>query len=208
MTGPAVELVSLTTGYVESAPVLEDVTLTIPEHGAVRLVGPNGIGKSTVVEVLSGYLRPWSGRARVLGRVPHDPALRPLRAVMRAQSALYPYMTVRDHLVLASSVRGVSPAYALARLEELGAGPWLDQNAGTLSSGSRHKAWFVMCTLHDAELVILDEPFNAVDAQGVEAMVAWINGVARDRTVVLVSHQLPAGLHLDRTVEVSSNAPR
>lgn len=184
-------------GYAADHPVLSDVDLTVPARGVTRLGGRNGVGKSTLVEVLSGYLPVLQGEARVLGRDPGDEALRASRRVVRTRPALYPFMTVRDHLAVACRARGADRSVAEERAGLLGLDPWLDENASTLSSGTAKKAWHVLSTVGEAQLYVLDEPFNAVDEAGVQVMVDEIHAWGRSAAVLVICHTVPAPLRLD-----------
>jgi ABC-type multidrug transport system ATPase subunit len=168
----------------------------------VRLAGRNGRGKSTIVELASGYLRPRAGHVTVFGTPAHLPDARQRRRVCRSSVALYPAMTVRDHLALAALVTGGSRTALLSRADEVGLGPWLDQTSAALSTGSARKAWFLMCTAGDFDLVLLDEPFNGLDAQAEAIVVSELVSWSSHRMVVVVSHALPPGLVFDRQISL------
>jgi ABC-type multidrug transport system ATPase subunit len=202
-TEEAVHIRGLTAGYVADQPVLRDVSLTVPRRGVTRLGGRNGVGKSTLVEVLSGFLPPLDGEVRVLGRDAGNDDLRGPRRVVRTRPALYPFMTVRDHLAVACRARGADRSMTEERAVRLGLEPWLDENASTLSSGTAKKAWHVLSTVGEAELFILDEPFNAVDEAGVEAMVEEVHGWARSAAVLVVCHTVPPALRVDQECDLT-----
>jgi ABC-type multidrug transport system ATPase subunit len=199
----AVALTGVTAGYVEDRPVVRDLQLRLPRGGLTRLDGPNGAGKSTLVELVSGYLRPWAGTVEVCGHDAAAPAAREVRQVVRTQPALYEHMTVRDHLTFMARVRGGDLIRQLERADRLGLTPWLDERAAALSSGTAKKLWYLLGTVGPAELVVLDEPFNAVDEEGVRAMVRDLDEAAVEgRTVVVVCHSVPPELVVDRTVRL------
>lgn len=199
----AVVLTEVTAGYVEDRPVVRDLQLRIPRGGLTRLDGSNGAGKSTVVELVSGYLRPWAGTVVVCGQEAASPAARAARQVVRTRPALYEHMTVRDHLTFMARVRGGDLPRQLERADRLGLAPWLDERAAALSSGTAKKLWYLLGTVGHADLVVLDEPFNAVDEEGVRAMVRDLDeATGAGRAVVLVCHAVPPELVLDRTVRL------
>ncbi|MDM7854675.1 ABC transporter ATP-binding protein [Cellulomonas alba] len=183
----------MTAGYGEGPAVLEGLDLELTGTGLVWLVGPNGRGKSTFVELASGYLRPRVGTVDVFGVPAHLPTARDRRRVCRSRVALFPQMTVRDHLAFGSLARAVPRDDALARAERLGLGPWLDSRAGTLSTGTARKAWIALCTVGAADLLLLDEPFDGLDADSRAALTEEIATWARDALVLLVSHTAPTG---------------
>jgi ABC-2 type transport system ATP-binding protein len=193
----AARLEDASLGYSAERPILTGVNLTIAARGVTRLGGPNGVGKSTLVEVLSGFLPLLAGKATVLGLAPDAEELRAQRRVVRTRPALYPFMTVRDHLAVACRARGADRAIAEARAERFGLRPWLDENASTLSSGTAKKAWHVLSSVGEAQLYVLDEPFNAVDEAGVEQMVSEIHAWGQTAAVLVVCHTVPASLAFD-----------
>jgi ABC-type multidrug transport system ATPase subunit len=205
---PAVVIDQVTTGYVEGRPVLSQFELAVPRGGLSRLSGPNGTGKSTVVELISGYLRPWAGTVSVLGMPAHSPRARQRRSVVRTQPALYDFMTVRDHLAFFARTLGDERDRLVGRAERLGLAPWFDENARSLSSGTAKKLWYVLCTAGSAELLVLDEPFNAVDSDGVELMVAELTEFAGERTVLMVCHTQPSSLRFDHEVVMPGEGAR
>lgn len=198
-----VEFEDVVAGYVEGKPVLQGVSFSVPEGGATRLTGPNGIGKSTAVEVMSGFLPISSGTVSVLGEPPEESEARSRRRVCRTVPSLFPYMTVRDHLAVACRARGSDRQEAEARAEALGLAEWLDVNATTLSSGTAKKVWHVLSTVGDADLYILDEPFNAVDKDGVGQLIHEIKEWSqRGASVIVVCHTVPDGLGFDHEVRM------
>lgn len=180
--------------------MLDDVRLTLDEPGIVRVHGPNGSGKSTLVEVLSGYLRPASGRV-LLGGVPAAvPEAHERRRICRTEPALYPMMSVRDHLVFASRWCGADPEIALARAARYGLGPWLDSSAETLSTGNRRRLWIIQCTVGVFEILVVDEPFNGLDEESTDVLIAELEAWATSRCIVLIAHQPPARLRIGRNL--------
>ena len=190
----AVNLDQVIAGYVDGIAILRDVTLELPSAGLVRLVGENGSGKSTFIELASGYLLPWSGSVTIFGRPAHSAAARPSRRVCRSQPALFPGMTVRDHLVFAAMCTRSSHRALFERADRLGLGEWLDSDSAMLSTGTVRKLWLLMCTAGDFGVVLLDEPMNGLDA-GAQGLVS--DDIARwskSGLAVLVSHFLPPSL--------------
>jgi ABC-type multidrug transport system ATPase subunit len=103
-------------------------------------------------------------------------------------------MTVHDHLQVAARATASPADVAITRAQGLGLGPWLDKNAGHLSTGNIRKLWYVMCTLGRFSIVCLDEPFLGLDEVGVEVVCNDVTAWSASRSVVLVSHELPDGL--------------
>ncbi|MCX4584520.1 ATP-binding cassette domain-containing protein [Streptomyces sp. NBC_01481] len=196
----ALELKSVTAGYDQSAPVFVDLSLSLPGRGLTMVSGRNGSGKSTFLELCSGYLPPWHGQVRVGDRDARDPLSRTARRVCRTDVSLYPSMTVRDHLVFAARCHGISPDPGLKRAVRYGLEPWLDHAAKELSTGNRRKLWLTMCTLGEFALVMLDEPFNGLDSAGIELLSAEMCAWATHASVVLIAHDPPATVAADTTI--------
>ncbi|MFT3861438.1 ABC transporter ATP-binding protein [Micropruina sp.] len=184
----------LNAGYWRGEPVLADLSLRLNGPGWFQLVAPNGAGKSTLFEVLAGYLKPFSGDI-VIGDLPVRIGRRAstLRLI-RADPALVPGVTVRDHLHLYARRYGGSLDELVALAVRLGLEPHLDKAPHSLSTGSLKKAWFT-CNWAGAEPVwCFDEPFNGVDEASVDEMIDLMAERAGDRLLVMTSHQLPAPL--------------
>lgn len=188
----------MTVGY-GSNEILKDLNLSLGGPGLYRFAGSNGSGKSTIVEVLSGFLKPWAGTVEVCSVPATAKEARVLRSVCRANPALYPSMTVRDHLTFAARLRQQSFDNVLDRVEKFGLDSWLDEPASVLSTGNTRKLWILMCTLNDSPVVILDEPFNGLDDRGAEALIEEVDSWRLDRMVILISHAKPPSLDFDHT---------
>ncbi len=199
---PALEFLDVTAGYREGSPVLHNTSLALTGPGLFHLAGRNGTGKSTFTELASGYLRPWQGQVMVAGVPADDPASRSTRRICRSDVALFGHMTVRDHLAFTCMARSESLDDLLPRAERLGLEPYLDLNAGMLSTGNARKLWYLVCTTGAFTLAILDEPFNGVDQESSDAMCDELSCIAASGTVVLVAHTLPEALTVSRTLRM------
>lgn len=185
-------------------PVLRGLRLTADPGAVVHLTGPNGSGKSSVLLLYAGYAAADSGAVRVCGHDAQDPAVRALRRYCGVDQALYPQLTVREHLEFATRARGLPWRAAASRAERYGLDRWTDDTVSALSTGSARKLWIIMCTLGEFAAVGLDEPFLGLDegAAGVlaEELVEW----SRDRAVLLVSHDVPRTLTGRREVALGA----
>lgn len=196
----ALELTGVTAGYGAAPAVIEGLDLRVDGPALVRLAGRNGRGKSTLVELISGYLRPRRGEVRVNGLAASSPAAREARRVCRAHPALFGEMTARDHLHFAARCAGADPVEAVARFERYGAAAWLDSAASRLSTGNMRKLWIVMCTQGEFSLVALDEPFEGLDDAGGGALLDEIERWRLTSLVLVVAHHPPSGLRFARTI--------
>ena len=179
-------------GYSAKHPVYENLSFAFTGPALIHLQGKNGSGKSTFVELASGYLSPWAGTVLINGARADDPGSRSRRRVCRSEAALFAQMTARDHLVFACIARDLDPGPEILRATSLGMEPWLGENAGNLSTGNVRKLWYVMNTVGQFDCVVLDEPFNGADTEGVAYMVDEIRRWAESSLVVIVTHSLQA----------------
>lgn len=193
---PSIEIDSVTVGYRQGLPVVEGLSLSMTSPGLYRVAGSNGSGKSTFLELLSGFLRPWSGSVRLCDIDAGSADARQVRSVCRTSPALFPSMTVHDHLALAARSRRVRPEAGLARLARYGLESWAEQPVSMLSTGNVRKLWLLMCTVADTPIVAMDEPFNGMDVQGIDALIGELDEWARNKIVVLVSHTVPDELSI------------
>ncbi len=202
----ALDVAHLTAGWsTRRAAVLDDVSLTIPDAGVHRLAGANGAGKSTLIECGSGYLVPWSGTVTVSGRDAAAPEARALRRTCRTTPALYPVLTVAEHLEVAATARGAALGPVHERAERYRLTPWLDREARELSTGNCRKLWFVLCTLGSFTLALLDEPFNGLDDEARTLMCEEIAQWSSDRAVVVVAHEPPPQLRVASEIAIKGH---
>ncbi|XAS72356.1 ATP-binding cassette domain-containing protein [Micrococcaceae bacterium Sec5.1] len=187
---PTIALDQVFAGYTPERPVFEDASFTLTGPALVHVKGSNGSGKSTLVELVSGYLRPWQGKVIVSGLSASDPNSRDKRRICRSEPSLFAPMTAKDHIRFACIARDSDPGPELDRAIRLGMGEWLDENAGNLSTGNTRKLWYLMNTVGNFDTVMLDEPFNGVDAHGAHAMAAEIRSWVKTKLVVIITHSL------------------
>jgi ABC-2 type transport system ATP-binding protein len=176
---------------------LKGVSFSVHAGEIVGLLGPNGAGKSTTMKVLTGWLAPTAGTARVAG---HDVLTDPMgvrRSIgyLPENAPAYVEMRVRDWLGFAGEVRGLGAAEQARAIERVtadcGLDGRLDQRIGTLSRGYRQRVGLAQALLHQPAVLILDEPTTGLDPNQVVEMRALIRRVGATRTVVLSTHVLP-----------------
>ena len=186
-------------------PVLGDVSLTVASGELVAVIGPSGCGKSTLFDVVAGLERPDAGRVLVDGA---DATGRTdAFAYMPQQDLLFPWRTVLDNTTLGLEVAGVRRRAARERARplfaEFGLGGFEGARPGELSGGMRQRAALLRTVVQERPVLLLDEPFGALDALTRADMQVWLAGVrARfDWTVVLVTHDIREAVFLaDRVV--------
>ncbi|GHG93279.1 ABC transporter ATP-binding protein [Streptomyces lanatus] len=182
--------------------VLSGFSARVAPGESVRVAGPNGSGKSTLLRVLAGLTAPDSGRVTIGGRPPADPAVRSVRGYVQEPPPLYEHLTTGEQMEFTAGVWGVRPQEIRERADALGLAERLDVLVGDLSLGQRKKLGHVCATAHEPRLILLDEPFNGLDAAAEDAVRADLARWRSDgRTLVIVSHSdaSVAGL-VDRTL--------
>ncbi len=176
---------------------LRDVSFTVARGEIVGLLGPNGAGKSTMMRVLTGYIPPTSGTARVAG---FDVQERPLEVRRRIgylpeTPPVYAEMTVLGYLRFIAELRELPRGEIAGRIRavmaQVGIAAVSHRVIGHLSKGYRQRVGLSQALLHDPELLILDEPTVGLDPKQVVEIRSMIRELAAKHTVVLSSHILP-----------------
>ncbi|MEN0065808.1 MAG: ABC transporter ATP-binding protein [Myxococcota bacterium] len=190
--------------------VIEDVDLHLRPGEIVGLIGPNGGGKSTLLLLLAGLLRPSAGEVRVAGEPAHVIATQQSGAVglITAEPGLYPLLTGRENLRFFAGLYGERRTVIDARIEELAGGlglaEVLDRQAATYSSGMRQKVSLVRALLLRPRLLLLDEPTSHLDPLSTRRIHEAVRGQAdQGVAVMLVTHDLHAAEQIcDRVLAV------
>ena len=191
-----ISIETLTKNY-DALVALNNVSLTVGPGEIVGLIGPNGAGKSTLMKVVVGILRPTSGRVRVSG---HDVVLEPeaakrLVGYVPENPSLYTALTVSEFLRFVGKIRGVRDEdLEVKTSESLKTFSLLDKAdslVGSLSKGMKQKVALIAATLHDPDVLILDEPLTALDPKTQAFVHGWISSQGREgKTVLLSTHNL------------------
>jgi heme exporter protein A len=189
-----IELEALVRRYGERE-ALSDVSLSLATGQTLVVFGPNGAGKTTLLRVLSTLLRPHSGRVTVLDRqLPRDAwAVRGRVGLLGHEPLLYRELSARENLRFHARLHDLDSA----RVEELLAAVALTERADeplkSFSRGMVQRAAIARATLHDPELLLLDEPYSNLDPTAID-LVAPLIGAESGRTRVLSSHDPASGL--------------
>jgi ABC-type multidrug transport system ATPase subunit len=193
--------------------VLEAIDLTLDHGEVLGVVGPNGGGKSTLLLLLGGLVRPTTGTVEIAGVPAHRVATarRGSVGLITAEHGVYPLLTGRENLAYFGGLFGLDASEVLERarplLRELDLEKHLDLRVATYSSGMRQKLSLVRATFLDPVLLLLDEPTATLDPLSSRSIHRAVRQqAARGRAVVLVTHDLEAAaalcdrvLFLDRT---------
>ena len=190
---------------------LDRVSIAVPQGRFVSLIGPSGCGKSTIFNIVAGLQEPSTGRVMIdgidatgtIGRVGY----------MLQKDLLLSWRTLTDNIVLGMEIQGVKLAEARARalplLRRYGLAGFEDAYPNTLSGGMRQRAALLRTLLFDTDVMLLDEPFGALDAQTKLRMQEWLLQLWSDfgKTVVFVTHDVEEAIFLSDEVHVMGTRP-
>jgi ABC-2 type transport system ATP-binding protein len=170
-----------------------DLDIDVPRAQIYGFLGPNGSGKSTSIRMLCGLLTPSSGEIEVLGlKVPEDAEKLKLRiGYMTQKFSLYGDLTTRENLKFMAEIYSLDKSQTRLRIEEVAdryeLGHLMGQFASTLSGGQKQRLALAACTLHEPELLLLDEPTSAVDPENRRAFWESLFELVSEGTTILVS---------------------
>lgn len=205
------EIKGLSHAFDRTLPVLTDIELTVSAGEFVSVLGPSGCGKSTLLRVVAGLLQPDRGQVTLEGKSLID---RPGSvAYMPQRDLLLPWRRAIDNAVLAADVRGGDPRghrrEAAALFELFGLGGFEQAWPGELSGGMRQRLALLRTYLFGGDLLLLDEPFGALDAMTRRDMHTWLQDVwmADRKSVLFVTHDIDEAITLSDRVVVMSARP-
>jgi ABC-2 type transport system ATP-binding protein len=174
-----------------------DVSFTVDAGEVLGYVGPNGSGKTTTVNMVTGLIPPTSGEVRFRGcRIDVDPVgYRRHVGYVPEEPHLYPYLTGREHLELVANLRRLDHEIAARRIEALldllGLDAFRDTTMSLYSKGMRQKVLIAAALIHDPVLLIFDEPLSGLDASSALVVRHLITELAgRGKAIMYSSHEL------------------
>lgn len=195
----------------EGAPILDDLSLTVAKGEFVALVGPSGCGKSTLLNLISGVLSARSGSIIADGMADRLERLGNV-SYMQQKDLLLPWRSVAENSRLGLELRDVNRSVSDAEVKKLaesfGIADVLDSMPWQLSGGMRQRVALLRAVLPDNSILLLDEPFGALDAITRRSLQRWLVDVldTNDKAVVLVTHDVEEAILLaDRVLVMSSN---
>ena len=175
---------------------IEQVNFSVPSGQVAAFLGPNGAGKSTTMKLLTGYLAPSDGRARIGGHDVADERLEASRMIgyMPEGGPLYYEMTPQALLSYAGAARGLSKTELAERTEYVVdkcslTSVW-GKAIGKLSRGYKQRVGMAQALLHDPEVLILDEPTSGLDPNQVAQVRDLIQDLSQNKTILLSTHIL------------------
>lgn len=175
---------------------LDKVSFEVRRGEVVGFLGPNGAGKSTTMRILTCFIAPTTGMAKVAGHDVFDEPLEVRQALgyLPQRAPLYTDMTVYNYLKFVAEVRGLDQSKFKSRLKKVvevcGLGQSLGKDIGTLSHGFRQRVGLGQALIHDPPILILDEPTSDLDPNEKAEVLKYIKEIGKDRTILLSTHNL------------------
>ncbi len=195
----------------EAVQALEPIDLAIGAGEFLAIVGPSGCGKSTLLNIVAGFDRPTAGEARLDGRVITGPG--PERGVVFQQGALFTWLTVLDNVAFGPQALGKSVAdsraVAAKYIDLVGLGGFAQKYPYQLSGGMQQRVGIARALANEPEVLLMDEPFAALDAQTRELLQEEIRAIWRrtGKTILWITHSIEEALFLATHVVVMTARP-
>jgi ABC-2 type transport system ATP-binding protein len=201
-----VETHGLTKRYGSGVLAVDSVDMSVRRGEVYGFLGPNGAGKTTTLRMLLGLIRPTSGTATVAGHAPGEPAGLKRTGSLIESPGFYPYLSGRENLRVVADLASVAHRRVEEVLDIVELSSRAHRKFGTYSTGMKQRLGVAAALLKDPDLLILDEPTNGLDPQGMAEMRKLIKDIGQgDRTVLLSSHLLGEVEQICDRVGVISN---
>lgn len=175
---------------------VRDVSFEVPQGQVVAFLGPNGAGKSTTMRLLTGYMAPTKGTARIAGIDVQGDRIAAAEHLgyLPENGPLYPDMTPRGLLAFFGSARGLSGGRLRERsdavIEQCSLASVADKPIGKLSKGYRQRVSMAQALLHDPEVLIMDEPTSGLDPNQIRGVRKLIRDLSQSKTILVSTHIL------------------
>jgi NitT/TauT family transport system ATP-binding protein len=204
---------SFTVGHAGRRPVLADIDLEVAEGEFLSIVGASGSGKTSLLRILAGLIRPSEGEAQFRGEPIAGPSRDRAIVFQDYSKALLPWRTVRGNVALGLEARGVERAAQGPIADELIARMGLsharDQYPAQLSGGMQQRVQIARCLAQEPKILLMDEPFGALDALTRQTLQDEILVLAAEKriTTVFITHDLEEAIYLGDRVVVLGGSP-
>src|SRR5947207_8385898 len=185
--------------YYGDYPALREIPLTIDPGSCVALLGRNGAGKTTLLRIIAGLSKAGRGRVSILGKDARDPETRRRVGVLGHGISVYEELSAFENLMLFGRLYGLeNPARSAAEwLERTGLARVRDGLVREFSRGMRQRLAVARAFLHNPEVLLLDEPFTALDDRAIAVLQTLLReALAAGKTIVMSTHQLREALEL------------
>lgn len=190
MDNLVVQTHALTKRYGQDILAVDSLNLNVRAGEVYGFLGPNGAGKTTTLRMLLGLIRPTSGSAQVVDQAPGDPrGLAKIGALVESP-AFYPYLSGVDNLRVVARFCGIPESRIQHALDDVELSSRAKDKFSTYSMGMKQRLGVAAALLKDAQLLILDEPSNGLDPQGIHDMRQLLKGLGQGNRTVLVSSHL------------------
>jgi NitT/TauT family transport system ATP-binding protein len=200
-----------TGGTAERFLALDDVTFSVEAGEFLALVGPSGCGKSTLIDLLGGLSKPSSGQILLDGKAIRGPGLD--RGIVFQQYALFPWRTALENIEFGLEAKGLPKKerreVALSHLELVGLSGFESRLPHELSGGMKQRVAIARSLAYDPEVLLMDEPFAALDAQTREGLQDELLRIwEKSRTTILfITHGIDEAVYLGQRVAVMTSRP-
>ncbi|MGG1877624.1 MULTISPECIES: ABC transporter ATP-binding protein [Paenibacillus] len=195
----------------QEIPAMRETSLSIEAGRFVSIIGPSGCGKSTLFNIIAGLMPPSTGKVladgeNIVGKTGYV-------GYMLQKDMLLPWRTILDNIILGMEIRGVpykeATERALPLMEKYGLKGFDKHYPRELSGGMRQRAALLRTLLYDRDIILLDEPFGALDAQTRLTMQNWLLQIWADfgKTVLFVTHDIDEAIYLSDDIYVFSSRP-
>lgn len=180
-------------------PALRDIRLSVEPGSCLALIGRNGAGKTTLLRIVAGFARPMRGQVSILGEAPRSTAARRRMGFIGHGISVYDELSAWENLTLYARLYGLSDPHrsAMEWLQRTGLERVRDGLVREFSRGMRQRLAVARAFLHDPEVLLLDEPFTALDDRAIALLQSLLRDALRaGKTVVMATHQLREALEL------------
>lgn len=190
---------------------LQDISLEVKTNEFVSILGHSGCGKTTLLNLIAGFEKPTSGRIECAGKEVKEPGAE--RAMVFQDYALFPWLTVRDNIAFGLNIKGIDSATINQKVEHfanlVGLGAFVESYPHQLSGGMRQRVSIARAFAVDPTVLLMDEPFAALDAQNRAMMQKEMIRILAEesKTVVLVTHSIEESINLSDVIIIMTRRP-
>ena len=190
---------------------LQDISLEVKTNEFVSILGHRGCGKTTLLNLIAGFEKPTSGRIECAGKEVKEPGAE--RAMVFQDYALFPWLTVRDNIAFGLNIKGIDAATINQKVDHfanlVGLGAFVESYPHQLSGGMRQRVSIARAFAVDPTVLLMDEPFAALDAQNRAMMQKEMIRILAEesKTVVLVTHSIEESINLSDVIIIMTRRP-
>jgi NitT/TauT family transport system ATP-binding protein len=190
---------------------LQDISLEVKTNEFVSILGHSGCVKTTLLNLIAGFEKPTSGRIECAGKEVKEPGAE--RAMVFQDYALFPWLTVRDNIAFGLNIKGIDSATINQKVDHfanlVGLGAFVESYPHQLSGGMRQRVSIARAFAVDPTVLLMDEPFAALDAQNRAMMQKEMIRILAEesKTVVLVTHSIEESINLSDVIIIMTRRP-